>query len=217
MRKILFFIFISLFCSASAQRSKFKQEIQLGVNGGVNFAKVSFLHNDKNSNSRYLGTLGMRQGLKAGISARYISQKHFGVLMELNYVEGGWKEKFKNENILNDVDVRGLTLERSLGYLELPILAHIYFGKNFRYFFNLGPKFGVLVNSGDLKTNYPVDSKTFQVGKLDDPRIDNNASYRKVDYGLSIGAGIDIPIWRTRTTLEGRYTFGFGDIYSNSK
>ncbi|MCK9155869.1 MAG: PorT family protein [Paludibacteraceae bacterium] len=219
MRKILFFIFISLFCTVSAQkRNQFKQEIQVGINGGVNFGKISFLHNDKNANSRYLGTMSMRQGIKAGVSCRYIAQKHFGIQLEANYVEGGWKEKFRDVNYLNNgVNVEGLTIERSLGYLEIPLLAHIYFGNKFRYFFNMGPKFGYLLNVGDVQTNRPIDENTFQVGVLKDPRIEKDPSYHKADYGLSIGAGIEFPIWKTRTILEGRYTFGFGDICPNSK
>lgn len=218
MRKLLLAISSLLLCfSANAQRSKFQQEVTVGINGGVNFAEVSFLHNDKNNNSRYLGSLSMKSGVRAGITGRYIAQKHFGVQLEANYVQAGWQEKFKDETVLNGTDVNGLKLEREIDYIEVPLLAHIYFGNKFRYYFNLGPKLSFLTSFKELESNKSFDKEVFKVNGMDDPRIEEDPYYRKVDYGVAIGLGFEYPVWKTKLTVEGRYGFGFEDIFPNSK
>ena len=218
MRKIVLFIStLLLCCSANAQRSKFTQEVSVGVNGGLNFSEVSFLHNNKNSHSKYLGSSSMRQGLKAGIAGRYIAQKHFGIQLEANYLQAGWKEKFKEETILKGTDVQGLSLEREIDYIEVPFLAHIYFGKKFRYYFNLGPKLAFLTSFKELESNQDFDKETFKINDMEDPRMEDDPYYRKVDYGVSIGLGFEYPIGKTKLGVEGRYGFGFEDIFPNSK
>lgn len=221
MNKIAIIFSIALMLIAGeafAQRHTFEQEIAIGANAGATFSKVSFLHNSQSLHSRFLGDLGMKAGIKAGATARYISQKHFGVQLELNYTQAGWKEKFKEETYLNDENnVQGLELSRRLGYVEMPLLAHIYFGKKFRYFFNVGPKIGVLVSKSKIESNRPISKEMFKVEDMEDPRIDNNASYNTFDYGLNVGIGVELKLAKTSALLEGRYNFGFGDVYSNTK
>ena len=218
MRKLLLFITSFLLCcSANAQRSTFLQEVAIGVNGGANFSEVSFLHNNKNSYSRYLGSSSMKSGIRAGVTGRYIAQKHFGVQMEVNYVQAGWQEKFRDETILNGSDVNGLKLKRELDYIEVPLLAHIYFGKKFRYYFNLGPKLAFMTSMKELESNRSFDKETFNVDGMDDPRVEEDPYHHKVDYGVTIGVGFEYPVWKTKLTLEGRYGFGFEDVFPNSK
>lgn len=222
MRKLFLVITTLLLgCVANAQRSSFQQEVAFGINGGMNFAEVSFLHNDKNSNSRYLGSLSMKEGVRFGVTGRYIAQKHFGVQMEVNYVQAGWQEKFRDETLLNnDVDVKGLKLSRELDYIEVPLLAHIYFGNKFRYYFNVGPKLMFLTSMKELKSNLTYDetlSEIFRVNGMDDPRIEEDPYCRKVDYGITGGVGFEYPIWKTRVTIEGRYSYGFEDLFRNTK
>ena len=83
-----------------------------------------------------------------------------------------------------------------------------------RFFFNLGPQLGILVSYRDLKDN--LSSGQIAVFDPNDPRI-YDKGYNSFDYGLSVGGGLDLQIGRLHTIVEGRYTFGFGDVYSNSK
>ena len=119
MRSVIIFIFCFVTISISAQRRTFLQEFSLGVNGGVNFSKVSFLHNDP-MQSYELGSLGYILSPKLGLSARYISQNHFGVQIEINYLQSGWKEVFKsNDNLpttINGVIFEGVEISRKLNY-----------------------------------------------------------------------------------------------------
>jgi hypothetical protein len=213
MRKIVVVIFSFLSLSLYAQREQFLQEIAWGASAGMNLSKVSFLHNLP-AMAVELGDIGMDSRVKGGISARYISMKHFGVQLEINYKQGGWKERFKPGEQVRGVDFSGVRIYRRLDYIEIPLLSHIYFGKKTRLFFNTGPKLGVLVSYRDLKTN--LTSEQIAVFNPNDPRIFDKG-HNSFDYGLSVGGGLDLQIGRLHTIVEGRYTFGFGDVYSNSK
>ena len=219
IRKTVITIFSFLSFSLYAQRNLFLQEIALGVNGGVNFSNVSFLHNNPAKGAE-LGDIGMGSGIKGGISIRHISMKHFGVQLEVNYLQGGWKEKFKDgdgvkkSDDAEKVDFTGVEISRRLSYIEIPLLAHIYFGKKARFFVNLGPKLGILASYGNLKEN--LSPAQIAVFDPNDPRI-YDKGHNNFDYGLSVGSGMDLQIGRLHTVVEGRYTFGFGDVYSNSK
>ena len=212
-RIVIIFLFPIFSFSLYAQQNQFLQEIALGVNGGVNFSKVSFLHNNP-AMIQELGDIGMRAGMKGGISVRYISMKHFGVQLEVNLTQSGWSEKFKTGDYVNKIDFSGVKISRWLNYIEIPLLSHIYFGKKTRFFVNLGPKLGILAYYGELKDN--MSPEQMAVFNQNDPRI-YDKGHNSFDYGLSVGGGLDLLIGRLHTIVEGRYTFGFGDVYSNSK
>ena len=213
MHRIIIFLVAFSSISLYAQQNQFLHEIALGVNGGVNFFKVSFLHNNPVM-AQELGDIGMRMGMKGGISARYISMKHFGVQLEVNLAQSGWREKFKTGDYVYGVNFSEVEISRRLNYIEIPLLAHIYFGKKTRFFVNLGPKLGILAFYGDLKDN--MSPEQMAVFNPNDPRI-YDKGHNSFDYGLSVGGGLDLQIGRLHTILEGRYTFGFGDVYGNSK
>ena len=213
MRKIVVVLFSFLSLSLYAQQNRFLHEIAVGMSGGMNFSQVSFLHNLP-AMFVELGDIGMRGGPKVGVSARYISMKHFGVQLEINYIQGGWKERFKDGDQVRDIDFSGVEISRRLDYIEIPLLSHIYFGKKTNFFVNLGPKLGILAYYGGLKDN--LSPEQMAVFNPDDPRI-YDRGHNSFDYGLSIGGGLNLQIGRLHTIVEGRYTFGFGDVYSNSK
>ena len=100
-----------------AQLQDERHNFSIGVNGGVNISSVSFMPRIRE---------GKQIGPSFGLTARYISEKYFsmicGIQMELNYSQRGWKEVYEDET--------GDTYHRTMNYLELPILAHLAFGKD---------------------------------------------------------------------------------------
>ena len=80
MRKIFFSLFLILFPTLlfSQYRRDFEQEIDLGISGGVDFSKVSFLHNMQNRMNQ-LGNQSFTPNYRFGVVCRYISQYHFGL------------------------------------------------------------------------------------------------------------------------------------------
>lgn len=187
----------------SAQLQEQRRNFALGVNGGVNLNSVSFQPTIKQNTMI---------GPAMGITARYISEKYFkmicGVQMEVNYSQRGWSEKIE--------DGTDNTYKRAMNYIEIPLLAHLAFGKDeghgARFIVNLGPQVGFLLSEKETK------------GGNWDPsdRYVSNSTYGKMaenkfDYGLVGGMGVELRTGIGNFVLEGRYYFGLSDFYGNSK
>lgn len=201
--KILTGILFMLFSlPAIAQVGEMRNNFAVGVNGGINVNSVSFTPTVKQ---------GSLMGMTGGVTARYISEKYFamicGIQMELNYSQHGWKEKYEE---LTD------SYSRTMDYVEVPLLAHLAFGKErgVRFFLNLGPQIGFLLSetkkyefSGDVFTP-PANAETEQHEKMADS---------KFDYGILGGAGFELRTKAGNFLLEGRYYFALSDFYNNTK
>ena len=128
-RFILSFILLFTFTLAFSQYTLIKPELYIGTNQGVNlWPNVSFKPSvAQNFDVRY----------KGGFTLRYVNLKYFGFQTELNYSQQGWSE----------TSIDGERYSHRFDYLELPILAHIYFGKkNTKFFVNLGPEIRYMVS-----------------------------------------------------------------------
>lgn len=174
-------IFIAIISACNAQILT-KPELYFGATGGATISKVGFT--PKINQSFVLG-------ISAGGTFRYITEKYFGVQIELNISQTGWKE-----------DTTFFT--KSLTYIELPFLTHIYFGQRTRVFANLGPQIGFLISE---KADIPVRDYFQQKNHLQ----------RKFDYGFALGLGVSIPVSRSVIQLEIRGYYGMNDIYRARK
>lgn len=187
----------------SAQLQEQRRNFALGVNGGVNLSSVSFQPTIKQNTMI---------GPAMGITARYISEKYFkmicGVQIEVNYSQRGWNEKIE--------DGTDNTYKRSMSYIEIPLLAHLAFGKDeghgARFVVNLGPQVGFLLS----------EKETMGGKWAPDDRYTSNITYGKMadnkfDYGLVGGMGVELRTGIGNFILEGRYYFGLSDFYGNSK
>lgn len=198
MRKILFFGILSILLSTatiSAQRN-YKKEILVGGRGGVTLSRVSF---NPSVPQNYL------LGYTAGVTFRYIEEKYFGFQLELNLAQHGWKEKFEEDPY---------NYSRTLNYLELPFMTHLFFGNHvFRGFVNLGPQIGLFLSekrTSDLNFNaLPSFTGNHSQEQLTLPVA------HKIDYGICGGAGIELRAKKNVFILEGRYYFGLGDIFGS--
>ena len=100
-----------------AQLGEVRNNLAIGINGGLNMSQVEFSPSIKQTN---------KNGMVLGVTARYMSEKYFnmlcGIQVELNYSQRGWNEKIEDgsEN----------TYSRTMNYLEVPFLAHLAFGKD---------------------------------------------------------------------------------------
>ncbi len=188
-----------------AQMGEQRYNMSVGINGGVNYANVSF---DRHR-IQQKGLLGPNIGL----TARYISEKYFamicGIQVELNYSQRGWDKRFEDSegNVDNTV---GYT--RKMNYIEVPLLAHLAFGRDVgvQFFINLGPQIGYMI--GDSESHFGLSDEALQSEEYGKP-IAN-----RFDYGIAGGAGLEV---RTRKAgnflIEGRYFFGLADFYNSAK
>lgn len=210
-KSILLLVSILFTLAVSSQDNKFKSEWNVGVGFGPTFSSVDF---EMPRSTERLRTKSTQQFF-GGIAVRYLSEKNLGMIVELNYSQQGWEQDFR---VKDNPSYAGFTHKHKLNYLELPILTHIYFGRKVRFVFNLGPKIGFLLSDSEEMSQELKDklsSGEFPAGLVTDQYY--RMAERKIDYGLMAGMGLEFRTGIGSFMLEGRYTFGLGDIYSNSK
>jgi hypothetical protein len=203
-RFFLLFSLISL-CSGGilAQRDTFKGEFYLGIGGGANTSNVDFIPHV--AQTFHLGAQG-------GIAAKYISEKNLGLIAELNFTQRGWKEEFDASP--------GFSYNRTLNYIELPFMTHVYFGRKMRFIVNAGPQISFLLGDKQNMSQALADDVAARQAADPDGRIGYQYSpmstMSRVDYGLIGGIGIALKTDIGDFDLEGRYYFGLGDIFYQS-
>lgn len=223
---ILFIISICYSAMASAQVGDYRNVWSLGASGGVAMNKVSFMPDVSQT---------MHQGSTFGIAARYTSEKYFSTIcsiqFECNIAQLGWKEDIKTLNgdgVRNPETTEYEAYERDMTYVQIPILAHLAWGKErrgFNFFINGGPQFGLKIKEQTTKNyNLPFVEGNFPdfTGGL--PRANAVVAQETMevknnfDYGIALGAGIECDIKHVgRFSLEGRYYYGLGDMFGNAK
>ena len=179
------------------------RHLDLGVTGGVTMSSYTFSP-----------TIPQNQamGYTAGVAARYIEEKYFGLQAELLLTRRGWDERY---SLFPDFKYR-----RSLTYLEIPVLAHIYFnmGKRNEISVDLGPKFGTMLWE-NTESNLPAD---FGQGGGETANYEylqhELAIHSRFDYGIQAGLGYEFKANRHLSfQLAGRYYFGLGNIFPDEK
>lgn len=205
LRTIIFILVAVVPATLVAQR-EYSPNLSLGGKAGVTMSSVSFSPEVHKKLSR---------GMTMGIAARYTEEKNFGLIAEINFTQRGWEEDFARD------DAPQFTYTRRLNYLSVPLLTHIYFGsRKVRGFFNLGPEFSFML-SNSIDANFDYENyqtvPDFPQGYRNNAQL-NMAIDRKFDYGIAGGAGIEFIIKRRHSfMLEGRYYFGLGNIFKDSK
>lgn len=203
-RGLIFIYLIFTTIIGVAQNKEPIPEWNFGVGFGPTFSTLSIV---ENHTSNSIDNKNIQRFL-FGVSARYISEKNLGLIVELNYSQQGWEEKFdtdKNQKYIH-----------KLNYLELPLLTHIYFGDKVRFFVNLGPKLSYLLSEDEEMTNVPLNGSSDEEGNKINNQYGRKAN-NKFDYGIMAGLGMELRTNVGNFALEGRYSFGLGDIFSNSK
>lgn len=199
---ILLLALLPLSLSMSAQKH-YVPHIHVGVHGGMSLGQQSFSPSIKQ---------GFHKGFIGGVSVRYAEERHVGILCELNLEQRGWSEDFEGAPF---------SYERTLTYVELPILTHIFFGSRVvKGFINLGPQLCYMIGD-NVKANFdymnPAGVAGFPLRNRHVEQMKMDVS-NKFDYGITAGAGVEFVIRRKHSvTLEGRYYYGLGNIYPSNK
>lgn len=179
--------------------------ISIGARAGVSMSRMDIT--PKFPQSLNNGTCG-------ALTFRYTEEKLFGLIAEIGWSQRGWKENFEDKG-------SPLEYSRTLTYLTLPILTHIYFGtRRFKCFINLGPEVAYMISSS-IKTNFDIENPTADPNWPIRPRQTAQLTmpvHNKIDYGITGGIGFEFFVQpRHSVTLEGRYYFGLGNIFPGSK
>ncbi len=202
MRRVAFFLTAIAALLATAQ-THYEGQISVGGKGGVSLSRVNF-----NPSVEQI----MLPGMTAGVMFRYIEEKNFGLIAELNMTQRGWKENFEESDY---------NYSHRFTYLELPIMTHIYFGnRRVKGFFNLGPEINVMLGDG-IKSNFAYqDAADMEYFTNDTRHIEQMTMdiKNRFDYGICGGAGMEINLNSKHSLLlEGRFYYGLTDIFPNHK
>ncbi len=210
MRSIIHKIFLvsllALLPSAVLAQRQYSPNFAIGGKAGATMSKMSF---SPEVHQKFTN------GLTMGITARYTEEKFFGLIAEINLTQRGWAEDFAED------EAPQFSYSRTLTYIQVPLLTHIYFGSNkFRGFVNLGPEFGYMIGSS-ISANFDYQNYTsiegFPQGYRTNEQL-NMEVQNKFDYGIAVGVGVEWILKRKHSFfLEGRYYYGLGNIYKASK
>ncbi|MDR0431621.1 MAG: PorT family protein [Tannerellaceae bacterium] len=178
-------------------QNTFQKELSIGGSFGMGTSWVSFV--PKIQTNSLTGT-------NIGLTGRWITENHLGIMFEVNYSQQGWDEKFADKSI---------RYTRRLNFIDIPFLTHVYFGgKRVRFFVNLGPKIGFLLGESTTKENLDMlpAATDERPGRLREQSVQKNFAW-----GICGGPGLEIRTGIGSFLLEGRYYYALGDLFNNRK
>ena len=232
IRSTILFILLSLFfvITVSAQVGEHRSEMAVGVNGGYVMSNVGFIPKVPQS---------LHSGLTGGLTFRYTSEKYFNsicaIVAELNYAQIGWKESIltpDDDPVINTATGLPEEYQRNMNYLQLPVFARLGWGRERRglqAFFQVGPQIGLFLNENS-EYNFDLDNPNLsaRTSIISSAYVRNGAQIgsgmyhmsveNKIDYGIAAAVGMEFSRPKLgHILLEGRYYYGLGDIYGNTK
>lgn len=219
MKRILtnILLLLSPLC-IKAQIGEHRNEFAVGLHGGIAMNSISFLPKVNQK---------LNIGKEGGFIMRYTCEKYFNMICaiqgEINYTQLGWSEDIvdaQDNPVPSYSDGTPEYFDKTINYLQVPILAHLAWGKEKRgcnFFFNAGPQFGIYMSENE-KSNFDIatinySQRSSKVVAQDTMKVEN-----KFDYGICAGLGMEAHINKIgRFQIEARYYYGLGNIYGDSK
>jgi hypothetical protein len=223
MKRYLILLLV-VHCSLLATRAQvgeYRNDLAVGVSAGYMLSSVGFVPEVP---QKQLG------GMTSGVTFRYTCEKYFksvcAIVAEVNLVQTGWKENIMDMDnqpvyYVNDKEkANPLSYERHMKYVQVPIMARLGWGrerKGLQGFIQLGPQIGFFLDESTTSNLQPgIGTQTERSSKI--VAQDTMAVQKKFDYGIAVGGGIEFSHPKVgHFILEGRYYYGLGDIYKNSK
>lgn len=205
--KLLKLILINILLCATQltvnAQTHYEPRVNIGGKAGMSISKTMFSPSVPQT---------ILLGYTAGVSLKYSEEKNFGLLIELNIEQRGWNEDFEEYPF---------KYNRTLTYVQLPILTHIFFGSSkFKGFFNAGPEVGYIIGE-TISSNFDYNNyntiEGFPIINRNNEQL-NLPIKNKVDYGISLGAGAEYIANRNHSfILEGRFYYGLGNVFGSRK
>ncbi len=187
-KKLLSVLLVCWALVSNAQQDDLRKDVkhQFGIKGGINYSSVLF----KPGVSQEL-----KPGIILGVTYNFMAQPAAGVLIEFLYAQYGWIETFHDPE---------LYYNRSMNYLEMPLLSNFVFGKRKTHVkFQLGPRFSYLLNEEE-NTNIPEDEERIYYGK----EIDD-----KFEIGLAFGGSFSHLFSFGELQLDARFNATLSNLF----
>lgn len=187
MKKFLFVILLFSTSSVMAQWN-------VGLKGGVN---ITWMNYDARFNQKIVEQ-DFKMGYMGGLTFQYFNQPNIGLQMELLYIQKGFKTKLDT--------LANIQYERTLDYLSIPMLMHVYIGKKkFNVSLMLGPYISYALTSNEIYTEDNVsERKDYEWNR----EIDN-----RFEFGIQAGLAFRNTFSFGIIELEGNYSFGLTSIF----
>lgn len=200
-RRLLYILtFLASIAFFADAQTHYSSNVSVGVKGGVDLSRINFTPSVKQS---------FALGMNGGVTFRYIEENHFGLIAEVNFAQRGWKEDFEEYPY---------KYTRTIDYIQIPFLAHIYFGRRGKFFFNAGPEVSFKIGestSANFDYNNLSEIKDFPIRITYQYQL---AAENKVDFGISAGLGGEFNINRKNSIyLEGRFYYGLGNVLKSGR
>ncbi len=218
-RVVTLLMLLQFIClTTSAQIGEYRNEFAVGGNIGMVLSQVGFMPEVPQT---------QHKGGSIGLTFRYTCEKYFSsicaVTAELNYVNVGWTQEIltpKDEPVINAVTGNPEQYARDMHYLQIPVFARMGWGrerKGFQAFFQVGPQFGAYLTSS-VDKNYEFATRNLAARTSKIVAQEEMPIEKKFEYGIAGGGGLEYSHPKIgHILLEGRYYYGLGDIYNNSK
>lgn len=201
LKAIVLILFCIIFSFEGNCQAHYTSQVSFGVKAGADLSRMFFNPSVKQN---------LKPGIELGAMFRYVEETHFGIIAELNFLQRGWSENFEGAPF---------TYNRTIDYLQIPLLAHIYFGRRGKFFVNIGPEIGFRLDDV-THANFDVT----QASSLPDfPKYHRISQYsepvkQKVDYGICAGLGGEFSINpRNSLILETRFYYGLANLFSSKR
>lgn len=200
--KLIMILLSLLTVSSASAQTHYDANVAIGAKAGMDFSRVFFTpHVTQSFNIGYTG----------GIMVRYVEENHFGIIGELGFAQRGWKENFEGAPY---------NYARTTDYAELAALAHVFFGRRARFFFNAGPQVGLFLGEKTKANFNPDEMKTLpdfpNVNRINEQML--LPVSHKIDYGISAAAGVEFNFTKRNSIfVECRFYFGLSNIMPSQR
>lgn len=164
----------------------YPKQIGFGIKSGLTSSLIDIGIPVQQMSSTFVPTFGL--------VFSYIHAKTVGIQLETNYISKSWEE-----NPIGDY-----TFNTKLNYIEIPMLTTLHFGNRFKFLVNFGPYLAFLLNQ---ESSHTVDQESDYF-----PYYENRVA-RKGDFGMTGGLGFRLQTKIGLFQIEGRYTYGFQNVY----
>ena len=194
MKKSLFAIFLLSFFFCSAQQ-KSDNQYYLGVNTGINTSRANF-ELTREGLFNLSAAIDYELNFNYGLVFLYFSEPGKGVQMELNYSKRGYTQQTNSTDLYS----------KQLSYIEFPFLSHFDFNlRKINFAFTLGPTISYIINTQEATFNKSTNQAKEYI---------KVANENKMEAGLCLGLGVNMPITKGIIQIESRLNHGIGNLFS---
>jgi len=184
MKKVIIF-FVFIFCAGFVSGQD-----QIGIKAGVNSSYMYFYPTQPQQSVL---------GAQTGLVYIHCPEPNFGIQLELNYSQRGWKKLYMDTAYSS----------RYTNFLELGAYSHLAFGSGrLKIIFTAGLYGAAVVGARVEEMHYGTIVKSVYAYK--------DSADRRYEGGVGGGVGFSVDIGRGTILLEGRFTQGLTNTHAQN-